>query len=227
MKRFAFLFCGLFAASAAGVASAAPPRIIETSSYEIYATSARVSAKYENFMKSTHAVLQLSQHGDMADLWVAKESTEYGSSIATHVHFYLTGLVGDRAYWYRVVVTTADGQASSAIGQFRTTAPSTLKPTVSYDGFVDLGADRIQVSLTGNGRGLPFTVNARWSYAPDMRAPVVFFNGSGGSLVGPVQFHPLFNSAPFRYHQQLYFQVEITSANGTVRSGSHGFVVVH
>ena len=228
MKRRSFLLCGLLAASAIAVALAAsPPRIIWTSSYENYSTSVRISAKYENHMKSTRAVLQLSEHSNMADLRVAKESTEHGSSISTHVHFYVTGLVPQRSYWYRILLTTANGSATSEIGHFRTTAASTAKPSISFDGARDYGPDRVTVSITCNGNGLPFTTKVSWSYSSDMRAATVFSSQSSKNLVGAVQFHPMFDYAKIGEHVQIYFQAEVTSANGTVRTGTHGYFVMH
>jgi hypothetical protein len=228
VKRWSFLLCGLLAASGIAAALAAsPPRIISTSSYENYSTSVRISAKYENHRQSTHAVLQLSEHGTMADLRVAKESTEPGFSTPTHVHFYVTGLMPQHSYWYRILLTTAYGKATSEIGHFRTTATSTAKPSISFDGVRDYDHDRVTVSITCNGNGLPFTTKVSWSHFPDMRAPTVFSSQSSKNLVGAVQFHPMFNYAKIGEHVEIYFQAEVTSANGTVRTGTHPYFVMH
>lgn len=193
MKRFALLFCGLFVASAVAATLAhSLPSVDRIWSYEVHGTTAGLSVVYKNHMKPTVVVFQLSESSDMAGLKVASQSNEHGASIPTTAHAFLTGLHPGRAYWYRALITTADGKATSAIGNFRTTAAVAVKPTVKLEKFTEYDANRFIVSYIAYAPGEAITFTARWSLRPDMSAPTVYYTDTVPPQVGAVGFHPMF-----------------------------------
>jgi hypothetical protein len=121
----------------------------------------------------------------------------------------------DRQYWYRALITTADGKATSQIGTFRTTASVAVKPALKLKKFTPYDADRTVVSYIAYDPGVSMMFTARWSLRPDMSASTVYYTDTVRPVVGAVSFHPIFKLSSVPAFTQLWFTAQITSPNGT------------
>ena len=199
------------------------PQVTRTWDWNVAATMAGLSMQIDNANLISSAYFQYGTDPNLAN--AAQTATEsipgVQGSVASNVS--LTGLTSGTTYYYRAVVTNANGAGQSGIQSF-TTAAATPPSPPSIDSVWSWQVTDTTAGLSMSVSNLPVATSVNFTYGTDPNlasGTTVGQNTVGPAASGSESHALLSNLAP---RTAYYFKAIATNANGTASSTIASFV---
>lgn len=225
MKLQSFIACVAFVALGPTAALATMPVVIDgISSWGIGATTAGLTMSVRNFNQPSRVWFEYSTHANLSNPTKVAEWVIAATNNGSGWHAQLSGLQPETTYYFRAFARNYDGETYSRIESFRTTAPSKVAPTMSWEKST-LGLSGLDVQFVCRGHGAAGACSGVWSLSPSMSDAHQFsWTAVGASPTGIIaNGHLPITAVPDNTH--IYVQGRIGTSSGEGKTDVRDFVI--